>query len=128
MWLSLKCTPQSSYANNGKIARAERDIKKHEIEERGAAGPPTRYPRKVIVPAGAVLTYKNRLLTVKLTKATLQKIWTSKLQVRDDIAFGPGVLFEAKRNANRSFVGYGVMTIYYNKVYYQESGRATAGY
>ncbi|XP_019863102.1 PREDICTED: uncharacterized protein LOC109591959, partial [Amphimedon queenslandica] len=107
MWLSLKCTPQSSYANNGKIARAERDIKKHEIEERGAAGPPTRYPRKVIVPAGAVLTYKNRLLTVKLTKATLQKIWTSKLQVRDDIAFGPGVLFEAKRNANRSFVGYG---------------------
>ena len=41
---------------------------------------------------------------------TLQRRWTSKLQVRDDIAYGPGVLFEAKTTANRPFVGYGKLT------------------
>ena len=40
-----------------------------QIEERGVRGPvgrPGPPPTKIVVPTGAVLTYKNRLLTVKL--------------------------------------------------------------
>ena len=40
-------------------------------------------------------------------KLKLQERKTPKLQVRDDLAFGVGNLFEAKTSANRSFVGYG---------------------
>ena len=40
-------------------------------------------------------------------KLKLQERQTPKLQVRDDLAFGVGNLFEAKTSANRSFMGYG---------------------
>ncbi|XP_019862291.1 PREDICTED: uncharacterized protein LOC109590881 [Amphimedon queenslandica] len=68
------------------------------------------------------MTYTNGTLTVKLGKLTLQERKTPKLQVRDDIAYGPGVLFEAKRTANRSFVGYGIMTIYPDRIHYYQQG------
>ena len=85
---------------------------------------PIKKTFKSVVPFGAVLTYANGTLTVKLGVSThtalhmnrcslhfqtlkLQERKTPKLQVRDDIAYGPGVLFEAKTTANRSFVGYG---------------------
>ncbi|XP_019859209.1 PREDICTED: uncharacterized protein LOC109587410 [Amphimedon queenslandica] len=129
----VKCIPQpSNTGQKGSSGPTKRDIEEHEIEERGARGPPgpvgppgpprPRPPTKVVVPAGAVLTYKNRKLTVKQGTKTLQTRWTSKLQVRDDIAYGSGVLFEAKRTANRSFVGYGIMTIYSNRIYYHQQG------
>uniref|UniRef100_A0A1X7SY41 CUB domain-containing protein n=1 Tax=Amphimedon queenslandica TaxID=400682 RepID=A0A1X7SY41_AMPQE len=117
----VRCVPHTGY-----YKRSVREPVELEEEEDFKGAPaaqlPIKKPFRSVVPFGAVVTYANGILTVKLGKLKLQERKTPKLQVRDDIAYGPGVLFEAKRTANRSFVGYGIMTIYPDRIHYYQQG------